>query len=594
VAIADEDVAAVRAATDLVELVGQHVALKRQGRRWVGLCPFHQEKTPSFSVSAEAGLYHCFGCGASGDAISFLRQLENLEFSEAVERLAQRAGIQLRRVASKGTEARRRRAEAVLAQAADFYHQALVASPEAEVARRYLASRGVGPEEIDRFYLGWAPNDWDACCRGLQLSPELALETGLGFVNRAGRLQDRFRSRVVFPVYDLAGRVVGFGGRLVGSADPEAPKYLNSPETALYQKKRLLYGLNWAKDAIVKRGEVVVCEGYFDVIAFARSGVEWAVATCGTSLGEDHLNSLRHFARRLVLAFDADQAGLAAAERVYAWERSHDLDVYVADLPEGADPADLWPGDADRLQDAVSKARPYLAFRLDRLLRGADISTLEQRAKLAEAAVAMVAEHPSHIVASQYLMEVADRLRVDPADLQRSLAALRRPRRPRSRSRTFGDYQEPSSAIPSQDVASKLEQEALAFAIARPDLVVGRLHPALFASGVAKEAFVALSNAETLDEAVDQASELAGQLICRLATQDDEPAPDAVGLLVIDAARRAHARLARRHPADQEEAKTLAEEASWLRLALEALREDPLNLEVEAALVSWLASQETE
>ncbi|MDP8988393.1 MAG: DNA primase, partial [Actinomycetota bacterium] len=417
--IADEDIERVRAATDLAAVVGDHVALRRSGTRWVGLCPFHTERTPSFSVNAELGFYYCFGCGAKGDAITFVREMQHLDFVAAVELLAGRAGIDLRWDNTREAGERRRRSQLVEAvgRAAEWYHERLLTAPDAAAARGYLRSRGYDGEVVRRFRLGWAPDDWDSLCRALSLPTEVARDAGLGFLNQRGRLQDSFRARVVFPIFDARGDPVGFGGRVLPGG--RGPKYKNSPTTAIYDKGEVLYGLNWAKSEVVEHGEVVVCEGYTDVIGMVTAGVGRAVATCGTALTERHVATLRRFAPRIVLAFDADSAGQGAAERVYGWERRHQVDVAVAALPPDADPGELARTDPEALPRAVAHAAPFLAFRLERLLSGATLASVEARARVAEQARELIAEHPDQIVREDYATKVAVRLDVRPEHLLR-------------------------------------------------------------------------------------------------------------------------------------------------------------------------------
>ena len=365
--IPDEDVAQVRAATDIVALIGEHAALKRVGRRWTGLCPFHTEKSPSFSVNAEEGFYYCFGCQASGDAITFVRATEHLDFVDAVQLLADRAGVALHEDAEIGKD-RKRRTDLLdaMERAVVWYHERLVRSPDAGRARDYLRSRGYDGEVVRRFRLGWAPDEWDALSRALKLPERVLADSGLGFVNRRGRVQDAFRARVLFPICDPSGRPVALGGRILpstpGGPPPERPepKYKNSQESPIYAKRRTLYALNWAKQDVIAKGEVVVCEGYTDVIGFFQAGVPRAVATCGTALAEEHFTLLRNFGRRIVLAYDADGAGQNATSRVYEWERRHEVDVVVADLPRGTDPGDLSRSDPEALATAVAQARPFL------------------------------------------------------------------------------------------------------------------------------------------------------------------------------------------------------------------------------------------
>ena len=250
-------------------------------------------------------------------------------------------------------------------------------------------------------------------------------------MNRRGRVQDFFRLAILFPICDPSGRPVALGGRILPSrpgqvpSDRPEPKYKNSQESPIYSKRRTLYALNWAKKGIIAKGEVVVCEGYTDVIGCFEAGAPWAVATCGTALAEEHFTLLRNFAKRIVLAYDSDAAGQSATSRVYEWERKHEVDVVVADLPGGTDPGDLARTDPAALARAIEEARPFLQFRVDRMLNAGDLSTAEGRARAAEAALTAVAEHPVDLVRDQYVMQVADRCRLDAARLRERLDYLR-------------------------------------------------------------------------------------------------------------------------------------------------------------------------
>ena len=394
--IVDEDIVRVRESTDIVALISQYVPLRRLGQRWTGLCPFHNEKTPSFSVDATSGLYHCFGCKASGDAITFVREKEQTDFVGAIEFLANRVGITLRYTDANEGESRKRQAKLYgeLERAADWYHERLKSSADAAAARKYLRSRGFTKEEVEHFKVGWAPDDWDQLMRHLRISEADAVASGLGFVNRAGRMQDFFRARILFPILDDRSRVIGFGGRKL--PDAEGAKYKNSRDNDVYHKSRALYGLNWAKTQAVERNEMIVCEGYTDVIGFNRADITRAVATCGTALTEDHVKLIKRFANRLVLAYDADEAGQSAAERVYAWERAHDIEVAVVQLPDGLDPDELASSDPDALNEAVENARPFLRFRVDRVLADSNLSSAEGRSKTAERALEVIGNIPNH------------------------------------------------------------------------------------------------------------------------------------------------------------------------------------------------------
>jgi DNA primase len=436
--ISDEDILKVRDATDFVAIASEHLQLQRSGHRWKGLCPFHSEKSPSFSINAEKGLYYCFGCQAKGDVIRFVMELEHLDFATAVERLASKAGIALRydNEATSKDRRRRERLRETMDRALEWYHEQLLTSPAAGQARGYLKSRGYDGDTVRRFKLGWAPDGWDQLCKSLNIPTDIAKDTGLGYINRSGRLNDFFQSRILFPIFDSSGQPIAFGGRKLPDAD--GPKYKNSSETLLYSKSRTLYGLNWAKQGVVEANEVIVCEGYTDVIAFHRSGMARAVATCGTALADEHFKMLKNFARRIVLAYDADAAGQNAAEKFYEWEKKFEIDLAVVNLPAGTDPADLARTDPDALQAAVANARPFLSFRLDRMLSASDLKSVEGRGRAFERAAELIGEHPSPFVREQYLRTVADQCNISEAMMERVLQDLGRGAGRRSTTNGFG------------------------------------------------------------------------------------------------------------------------------------------------------------
>ena len=581
--IVADDIARVRAATDIVAIIAEHTEIKRSGRQWMARCPLHGERTPSLSVSPGKGVYYCFGCQRSGDVITFVQEIEGLDFAGAVELLAGRAGIRLHYTSTDETAARSRRKRLLesVNKARDFYHQRLLDGRDAGPARHYLRSRGYDGDLVRRWKLGWAPDDWDRLAKYLGLSDEDLRDSGLGFVNRGGRQQDFFRGRILFPISDERGDVVGFGGRVMPDAD--GPKYLNtSTDAKTYDKSRVLYGLYEHRKQIVKAGQAVVCEGYTDVIGCAEAGVELAVATCGTALTEEHVRLLKRFsADRLVLAFDADAAGAAAAGRVYAWERQFELEVLVADLPPGKDPGDLGRSDPDELRRAVDDAVPLLQFRVDRALEGADLSTIESRARTAERAVTVANEHPDPMKRDPHVMKIADRCRVDPDHLRRFAAGG-------------------PSMVPrlddGGDVTGEVERltpedEALQLAIHRPDEVAGSLHATLFGDPARREAFEALMDEGGVVAASDRVSPQAARLLHRLAVDEGHATvEDVLARVARLSTRRAMNDLRRMAASTDDPAmrQQYSTSVAWLKSQSERLDERNTRAEALAGLLPWL------
>ena len=468
--IRDSDVQRVREATDIVALISRRVSLKRVGSRHVGLCPFHTEKTPSFSVNGTDGFYHCFGCKASGDAITFLRETEHLDFSEAVEQLAAAANITLTYESAGAQRANQRRKELMdlLEAAARFYHERLMSSPDAGEARAYLRRRGYDRDTVVKWRLGYAPPLWDALCRNLGAPPAQLAAAGLAYADsrrsgtsRAARdspseqadtandaenagepgaadgtdqageatqASDFFRDRVMFPICDASGRVVSFAGRVLprsGEPPPKVPKYKNTAGTAVYDKSKTLYGLHLAKQAARTTERIVVCEGYTDVIGCDLAGISEAVATCGTALTQQHAQMLSRSAKRIVLAFDADAAGQTAAERVHQWERDFGLDIFVAALPPGADPGDLAGSDPPALRRALAEPQPLHAFRAERILQRAELDSPTGRDRAADEVAEVFAVYPADVLIDADLAPVAQLIPMSVADLRERVEAAR-------------------------------------------------------------------------------------------------------------------------------------------------------------------------
>jgi DNA primase len=418
------DIDRVREATDLVELVSEVTKVKKSGRSVMAVCPFHEEKTPSMSVDRARGLYHCFGCGEGGDVFSFVEKTQGVDFRDALEMLARKAGITL--VQDPDAARRRGRREAAveaIRQAADVYHTRLKKSAEAGPARAYLRGRGYDVDLIDEWKIGFAGVDWDTLVKALGtagVGDGAMLDGGLARRGRHG-LYDVFRGRLMFPIHDVRGDPIGFGGRLVDDVDrdstnnPDA-KYVNSAESIVYHKANVLFALDRARKTIAAEGKAVVVEGYTDVIAMHQAGIDTAVATCGTALGDSHFDLLRRFSEKVVLAFDSDEAGAKAALRSDELKSPFrlDLDLRVAVMPDGLDPADLvQEGRNEELLKAVDEARPLLEHRIEHEVAKHDLSGPEGRARALHAAAAQLARVNDEIARREYSRFVARLIGVD-------------------------------------------------------------------------------------------------------------------------------------------------------------------------------------
>jgi DNA primase len=385
----------LRQAVDMVDLVGAKTDLRRVGSRWVGLCPFHEERTPSFSVDAEKRVYYCFGCEAGGDAIGFVRETEALDFPEAVELLADRYGVELRRESEdpRAEELRRHRERlrALLERTARFYATYLWESGEARKARGYLLGRGLGEQVLRAFKVGYAPSAPDRVALSAQrdgFRPEELIAADVARRGRGGGLYDRFRGRITFPLADARGRVLGFGARAMGEG--RGPKYLNTAESELYHKGRLLFGIDLARSHAAKTGRIVVVEGYTDVLALYQAGLPESVAIMGTALTDDQLRELERAAPLIVLALDEDRSGMNAMLRVVGTRRHG---IRVVRLPPGEDPADmLEKRGVAAFSERLERAVPVLEFQVRGVFADADLASPAGRDRAFEEARALIAQ----------------------------------------------------------------------------------------------------------------------------------------------------------------------------------------------------------
>ncbi|MCX6361032.1 MAG: DNA primase [Armatimonadetes bacterium] len=395
----------VRSRTDIVDLIGAHVQLKRRGRNWLGLCPFHQEKTPSFHVDPVTQSFKCFGCGVGGDAFSFVQRMENMSFIEAAERLAARAGLEFARTGGSSMPTGERDALLQMNMTAkDYYRSQLAHSSDAQA---YLDRRGITADSVLRWGLGYAPESWDALItflRSRQLDLRVAAQCGLVGTKDGSRYYDVFRNRLIFPIHDEQERIVGFGGRAVAD---EEPKYLNSPESALFAKSKLLYGLPFARRSVAASGRSILMEGYMDVIAAHQSGFTGAMATLGTSLTGDHAKKLVRLAPIVVLCYDADRAGIKATLRAAEILEQQELQVRVISLPAGEDPDSLLrKRGAEAFEIAVAEAVGRVEYQLRRAVEETDTAAPEGQTDLLRKLIAILASVPSRTERDMHMEKV--------------------------------------------------------------------------------------------------------------------------------------------------------------------------------------------
>jgi DNA primase len=481
--IRDEDIALVREKTPIGDVIGEHVQLRNAGGgNLKGICPFHDEKSPSLSVSPSRGLYHCFGCSAGGDVIRFVQSIEHLDFSEAVERLAGRANVQLRYVEGGPTQSRthgqRARLVEAHAAAAAFYAEQLH-TPDARPAREFLAGRGFDEQVAERFGCGYAPAGWEELTKHLRGKGFTAAELTLGGLSREsgrGSLIDRFHRRLLWPIRDVAGDVVGFGARRLYDDDKIEAKYLNTPETPIYKKSHLLYGVDIAKREIARQHRAVIVEGYTDVMACHLAGVTTAVATCGTAFGSDHVSVVRRmlmdsdaFTGEVIFTFDGDAAGMKAAERAFGDDQKFMSQTFVAIEPTGLDPCDLRMKSGDTaVLDLVARRIPLVEFVLRATVGRFDLDTAEGRVNALDRGVPLVAQIKDRSLRDEYARRLAGLVGVgDPLDIVARVRGLVRSGEQRSGGPQAARPAEPESARVDEAVAA-VEREVLKIALQVP------------------------------------------------------------------------------------------------------------------------------
>ena len=524
--IRDEDIAEVRSRTNIAEVVGEYTQLRSAGGGSLkGLCPFHDERSPSFHVTPSRGFYHCFGCGEGGDVLTFLQKIDHLSFAEAVERLAARAGLELRYVEGPAPDNRERGLRARLVEAnraAAAFYTAQLQSPEAQIGRRFLEERGFDRDAAERFGVGYAPQGWNGLTdhlRAAGFTDQELLGAGLVVEGKRG-VYDRFRGRLTWAIRDIGGDTVGFGARRLYDSD-EGPKYLNTPETSVYKKSQVLYGIEFAKRAIAKQQQAVVVEGYTDVMACHLSGVETAVATCGTAFGEEHIKMLRRllmddsaFTGEVVFTFDGDAAGQKAALRAFDDEQKFVAQTFVAVEPGGLDPCELRQQKGPEAVRGLVDARvPLVEFAIRSAVRSHDLDHAEGRIAALRAGAPLVARIKDRSLRPEYARLLAGWIGMEAPPVLAAVSAAERrgPQTTTTRERASApvhpaaaeggaaaaaaESAEPPIPRPNpREPRLAVEREALKLAMQHPDLVGDRLD-GVDAGAFWHPAYVALARA---------------------------------------------------------------------------------------------------
>ncbi len=466
----DGTVERVKEAADIVEIVSAHTDLRRAGQRFTGLCPFHEERTPSFSVDPAQKLYYCFGCEAGGDVFQFVREKEGLSFPEAVEALGERYGVEVKREAEdpKAEERRKQRARLVelLERTAKFYAEFLRESPKAARAREYLEGRGLSPETIADFGVGFAPSPWDTVLvRGQRAGFTVKDLQAAGLINRGDKgPYDKFRARIMFPIRDARGRVLGFGGR--GMTADAKPKYMNSPEGELFHKSRILYGLDRARGAIAKAGRAVVVEGYTDVLAAHQAGITETVAVMGTAITPDQLGLFGGLCEEVVLALDADRAGTDAMIRAQQVAAGKEITLRVAAMPEDEDPAEMiQKGEVERFQELVESAVDLPEFRIETALARADLDSASGRERALAEVAPVLAAMGERVGRDELVRKVASSLDTEPSLVSQRVKAAP-PKQPAAAAASNPEL--PAEPAPAPSPRELRERALFAMAVAEP------------------------------------------------------------------------------------------------------------------------------
>ncbi|MCK4369098.1 MAG: DNA primase [Dehalococcoidales bacterium] len=488
----------VKQRADIVDIVGQYAKLTKSGRTFRGLCPFHSEKHPSFFVYPEQQSWHCFGaCNTGGDVFSFVMKKQGIDFGEALRQLAQRAGVALPSRFEPGVESEERQRLYQINQAAALYFHNLLNSPAGEKAKSYVTERGFSAQTISDFQLGYSPNSWEGLKQYLMergYTESELLTAGLIIEPEGKKTHDRFRNKLMFPISDARGRIIGFGARVL---DDSLPKYINSPQTPVFDKSGSLYGINLAKDAIRQQDQAVIVEGYMDVITAHQNGFSNVVASMGTSVTEKQVSTLKRLTKNITLALDADAAGEEAMLRGVGFENTLGAEVKVIILPQGKDPDDVIKQDAKTWQKLLEEALPVVDYTFNMVASELDLTTAKGKSLAVDKLLPIIAEIKDPIRQAHYLQKLAQLLKVSEHSLEAALARIR-PRQVRGRA----EEPKPEAATYLHPLlSSPLEEYCLALLLQHPELKVKDegLLPEYFENSENREIFIAWQQSDKIE-----------------------------------------------------------------------------------------------
>lgn len=475
--VSEDFIEKLKDTVDIVDVVSDYVALKKTGKNYKGLCPFHQEKTPSFTINPDKQFYYCFGCGAGGNVFNFLMEIEHITFQETLKILAKRAGLEIPHQSSheKRIMVERDRLFEINQVAAKFYHYLLMEKEIAAKAVEYLKKRGFTREDMESFYLGYAPPGWRSLLNfmtGRGYQQEELLKAGLVLTNNNNSYYDRFRDRIIFPIFNLRGEVLAFGGRIINSTVSNTPKYLNSPDTLIYKKGENLYGFNWARDKIRETDSAIMMEGYTDVLSAHKAGITNAVASLGTALTVEQAKFLKRYAQTIFIAYDADAAGTSATLRGLDILKKAGLNVRVINLPENTDPDDFireqGKKEFARLQE---EACSLIDFKIEQIVKGKDLTKTDEKVNLTREIVQLLAGLEDKIEREVYLQEIADRFQLNFEVLREEVARVSRDKDSKKKDKNYQNrYTKKDNETNSLNNINRLEKIILKYCIDNPEL----------------------------------------------------------------------------------------------------------------------------